>query len=93
MSGQKTVDVDIWMLTCLTLLHLCLPGFIKHCQSLHTRPAVSSPSKEKWDFTASSTQQGVHVSTLIDRYIKIYMFIHTHTQYIYFAHLFMQKEK
>lgn len=90
MSGQKTLDVDIWMLTRLSLLHLRLPGFIKHCQSLHTRPAVGSPSKEKWDFIAPSRQQGIHMRTLIDRYIKIYVYTHTHK--IYFTHLFMQKK-
>lgn len=92
MSGPKTLDVDIWMLAHLLLLHLLLPGSIKHCQSLHTRHEFKL-SKESWDFIASITQQGTHMRTLIDRYIKIYMFIHIQTHKIYLFWLFIHKKK
>lgn len=92
MSGQKLLDVDIWMLAHLLLLHLHLPGSIKHCQSLHAHHAFNSLSKEMWDFTASITQQGTHMRTLIDSFIKIYMYIHIQThKYIYFGHLLKKK--
>lgn len=92
-SGLKTLDVDIWMLAHLLLLHLCLPGSIKHCQSLHTRQAFNSLSKEKWDFIESNIQQGTHMRALIDRYIKIYMFIHIHTHTFNFFVIYSLKKK
>lgn len=57
--------------------------FHKLCQSPHTCPAVSNPSKEKWDFAASSEQQEIHVRTSIGRYIKIYIYTHTNKIYKY----------
>lgn len=75
MSGQKTLDVDIWMLAHLLLLHLPLPGSIKHCHSLHTCHAFSSLFRERWGFIAPITQLGICMRTLTDRYIKVYMSI------------------
>ena len=90
MSGHKILDVNIWMLTRLLFLHLCFPGFIKHCQSLHTHPVASSPSKEKWDFIASSTWQGIYMRSLVDRYIQKHT--HTHTIYLFLSFIHAKRK-
>lgn len=92
LSGQKTLDVDIWMLAPLLLLHLHLPGSIKHCHSLHTCHAFNSLFRERWGFIASITQQGICMRTLTDRYIKIYRFIHIQTKNIFILVIYSLKK-